>query len=52
MRTKNRDYRVALSNGKTLRIVAPSPQRALNRANKWCGELDGSVKVVDINEVV
>lgn len=35
MRRANKEFRAALSNGRSLRIVAPSVQRAYLRACKW-----------------
>jgi hypothetical protein len=46
------DYRVALSNGRTLRIVAPSSQRALQRAQKWCIKVNDGTTVINVNEIV
>lgn len=42
-RRATREWRVALSNGESLRIIATTPQRAIWRAAGWCARLNKSV---------
>jgi hypothetical protein len=49
VRAKNREYRATLSDGKHLRIVALSVQRAYARAVKWA--TSKGVSVVSLVEI-
>lgn len=51
-RRTSREFRVTLTNGKTLRIVAPSIQRAYTRAGKWCEKLGEGVTIKNVHEII
>lgn len=53
-RRATREWRVALSNGESLRIIAISPQAALKRASVRCAKLNSESpnKMITIGTIV
>jgi hypothetical protein len=47
-----REYVVVLSNNKSLRIIAPSYQRAYIRADRWAKQQEGTITVAHVNEIM